>query len=197
MDADASGMDFAERLSLWVNAFDAIRLQAVHQAIQSSEPVRASAAASPQARSLAEHFQQVRTALASAIAQDLPDAAEAAEAGYAPYQRRHLELQRRMELMTGPLREHVRHALARASTRMRQLAVLDAALEQVLAPREQALLASVAARLQARFEQRRQDGALDGFINDWRQALLAELDLRLEPVAGLVDALSHASDLQA
>lgn len=197
MDAEASGMDFAERLSLWVNAFDAIRLQAVHQAIQSSEPVRASAAASPQARAVAEHFQQVRTALASAIAQDRPDAAEAAEAGYAPYQRRHLELQRRMELMTGPLREHVRHALARASTRMRRLAVLDAALEQVLAPREQALLASVAARLQARFEQRRQDGALDDFINDWRQALLAELDLRLEPVAGLVDALSHASDLQA
>jgi len=34
-------------------------------------------------------------------------------------------------------------------------------------------------------------GWLASFATDWRNALLAELDLRLEPVAGLVDALRN------
>ena len=34
-------------------------------------------------------------------------------------------------------------------------------------------------------------GWLASFANEWRNALLAELDLRLEPVAGLGDALRN------
>jgi hypothetical protein len=134
--------------------------------------------------------------LARAIAQDplrdaAADAADAPDAGYAPYHRRHLELQRQMDQMIGALRGHVRQALSRMSPRLRQLAALDATLEPLLAPREQALLPKAAALLKLRFEQLRlaDEGAV-AFARHWQDALLAELDLRLEPVAGLIDAFA-------
>jgi hypothetical protein len=95
--------------------------------------------------------------------------------------------------MVGALRDHARQVLLRAGPRLRQLATLDAAMEQLLARREQSLLPQVVGLLARRFaELRRGDDGSGGwratFEREWRQALLAELDLRLEPVAGLVDA---------
>jgi hypothetical protein len=140
-----------------------------------------------------------------------PDEA-AADASYAPWRQRHLELQRQMELMIPPLREHLRAALARGPARMRQLAALDAAMEQVLAPREQKLLPRIAERMERRFAQlraahlqalqdsgvdddpaawRRPGGWLERFAGEWRQLLAAELDLRLQPAMGLVEALGN------
>lgn len=216
LDAPASGMDFAERMSLWFNAFDAIRLQGVHQSIRGMQAPAPGQPPDPgPALALAEHLQRVRATLAQAIQQGVADGADAP--GYAPYHRRHLELQRRMELAIAPLRDQVRQALGRASRRLRQLAALDAAFEEMLAPREQLLLPVAAALLQQRFEQlrlahrqereaagqpddpadwSRAGGWLQAFGQDWRQALLAELELRLEPVAGLIDALSNESDIQ-
>lgn len=219
VDVAPSGMDFAERLALWLNAFDAIRLQAVHQAVG---PVAAARAARPLARAadaLAQDLQRVRGALAKAIALDplelallapaaLPrrgaQAADAAPerepaASYAPYRERHLELQRQLEMMVAPLREHVRQAVARASARLRQLAVLDAALEETLAAREQALLPAAAALLEPRFRQLRDAGDphwRPAFEQHWRDALLAEVDLRLQPAAGLIEALRNESNRQ-
>jgi hypothetical protein len=97
-----------------------------------------------------------------------------------------------MEQMIRPLREHVREALSVASTGLHKLAALDAALDGVLAPREQAVMPTTATLLQRRFGQLRKAGEpIEAFEKDWRQALLAEVDLRLEPVLGLVDALHH------
>jgi hypothetical protein len=195
-DVEASGMDFAERLSLWLNAFDAIGLQAAHQsirAIRTAAPAEPADARSRRSRSVEEDFREVRSTLANAIARD-PMATAAAQAGYSVYRQRHLELQRQMEQMIGPLRDHVRQTLSRVSPRLRQLAALDAVLGQVVASREQTVLPTAAALIERRFEQLRQDqadGWLDVFVADWRQALLAELDLRLEPVAGLIEALSN------
>lgn len=228
------GLDVAERLSLWVNAFDAIRLQGAHQAIASlgrAQP-RSAPARRARAPALAQDVQRVRSVLTKAIAQepgpvvetaltpaDLRRLARAAaqpagvgdDASYAPWRQRHLELQRQMELMIPPLREHVRQALASASPQLHQLAALDAVLEQVLAPREQKLLPTVIERMERRFAElrathlqaaqdggqhddpaawRRPGGWLDQFAQDWRQLLAAELDLRLQPVTGLVEALS-------
>ena len=197
-DAEPAGMDFAERLSLWLNAFDAIHLQAAHQAIRA---VPAAAPATAQRRGtrtqdVAEDFRQLRALLSQAIARDPLadlDATEKAQAGYAPYQRRHQELQRQMEQMVGALRDHARQVLLRATPRLRQLATLDAAMEQLLARREQSLLPQVSSVLARRFAELRRGDDGSGawrttFESDWRHALLAELDLRLEPVAGLVDA---------
>lgn len=229
--AEPSGMDVAERLSLWVNAFDAIRLQAAHQAIaglRAAPPVRGGRA--PRAQALAEDVQRVRSVMANAIAQEpepvvetahtaadlrrlaraaaRPAGAEA-DASYAPWRQRHLELQRQMDLMIPPLRDHVRQALSQASPRLRQLAALDAAMEQVIGPREQKLLPGIAERMERRFTQLRETregddpaawrapaGWLARFAAEWRQLLAAELDLRLQPVTGLVEAAAKESNGQ-
>lgn len=201
VDAQASGADFAERLSVWLNAFDAIGLQSAQQAIRAvPAPARPSAAQLAQARALSGDLQRVRSVLAHAIAQDTP-ALRAADAGYAAFHARHAELQRQMDLMLNPLRLRARETLSRVSGRLRQLAVLDAAMEQVLAKREQALLPALPALLKQRFAQLQAapqpDAAgswLDAFRQEWRQALLAELDLRLAPVAGLVEAAANEWD---
>lgn len=213
LDVEAPGMDFAERLSLWVNAFDAIGLQAAHQtigAIRTAAPVKPSARLEP----VAQDLQRVRTALAHAIAQ----ASVPPDAGHAAYRQRHLELQRQMEQAIGPLRDRVRQAIGAASPGLRKLAALDAVFEQVLAARGQAILPTVASVMGRRFEQLKRahqqeceaagqpddpqlwhlaGGWLEVFARDWRQALLAELDLRLEPVLGLVEALGNELKNQA
>jgi hypothetical protein len=189
-------MDVAERLGLWLNAFDAIGLQSAQQAIraiQAPAPRRASDRSRPDA--LAADFQRLRTSLAKAIAQPVED-----DGTYAAFQQRHQKLQRDMEQSIGPFRDHVRQVLGRASGTLRQLAALDAVMEQVLAAREQKVLPAIGATLETRFRQLRaaahDDDATDwpaAFRNDWQQVLLAELELRLEPVAGLLDALHNES----
>jgi hypothetical protein len=101
--------------------------------------------------------------------------------------------------MIVPLRDHVRQAVGRASARLRQLAALDAALDDMLARRRQALLATTPGLLERRFKLLRQQHAapdwLPVFEQQWREALTVETDLRLQPVAGLVDALRDATNL--
>jgi Protein of unknown function (DUF3348) len=223
VDSDAGGPDVAERMSTWFGPLDAIRLQAVHQAVRvgSAGDARREKASGKQVDAVAQDVQRVRGVLSKAISQDplaLANLKPADEGfGYASYQQRHFELQRQMGQMLGALRDHVRQAVSRISPRLRQLAVLDAAFEELLAEREQALLPTTAALLERRFHQLRsthrqeQDAAgepddpaqwrqpggwLHTFEQDWRQALLAELELRLEPVAGLVDALRNESGIQ-
>ncbi len=224
VEADRSGMDFAERTSLWVGPLEAIRLQAAHQPVRTPAATDRKAAIGRAAttRSLEEDLQRVHGVLARAIAQD-PLALANLKPGdpdfsYTPFRQRHLELQRQMEQMTSALRDHLRQAIGRASPRLRQLAELDAALEQVLAVREQKLLPTTAGLLERRFHQLRRAhqqeqaaagqpddpsaGQLPGdwlhaFGQDWRNALLAELDLRLEPATGLLDALRNEHPHQA
>lgn len=188
------GMDFAERMSLWFGALDAIRLQAAQQSVRAIKAAESGQRADTehQVRALVQDFQRVRTVLAAAIA----EGGVAADGRYAPYRERHLQLQRHMDDMIVPLRDRARQALSRASAGLRQLAALDATLEDMLAPRAQTLLPALAGLIERRFEQLRVDEQLDNFEKDWRQALLAELELRLEPVAGLIDALSKQTDQQ-
>jgi hypothetical protein len=191
VDAEAGGSDFAERLSLWFNAFDAIGLQGNLQSIRGMTAVAPAKQGVRRLRStdVAGDLQQLRSEMTNAIAQELPDAGP--DAGYAPYHQRHLELQRQMGQSITALRDEVRRVVSPVSPRLRQLAGLDAALEQVIAPREQQLLQALPALLERRFEHLKAgDGGLAHFARDWREALRAELDLRLEPVAGLVDALN-------
>ena len=124
-----SGMDFAERLGLWLNAFDAIKLQAAHQTIRSPQaPPAARPDRAQPAAALEAQVQRVSAALAHAIAQD-PLAlagADPEDPGPVPFQRRHVDLQRHMEQMIGPLRATARQALAAVSPRLGQLATWQA-----------------------------------------------------------------------
>lgn len=142
----------------------------------------------------------------------LPNASPEEAADFAPYHRYYLAHQRDMNASICPLRATVRAALARRSGALKRLAALDAVMDQALAARERTLLATVPGLLAKRFEQlftahqaalaetqtaddtqrwMQPGGWLAAFCRDMQAVLLAELELRLQPVAGLVEALEH------
>lgn len=202
VDAKASRQDISERLGMWLNVADAITLHAAHQAIR----IPVATAPVPADVQLEDACQQAHAALvATIVSTPLPEGATAPGASFAPYHQRYLDLQRHMSLRTEALREQVRQALTQASPKLAQLAALDVAMEQALGAREQKLLASVPVLLEQRFGQLCQHSpsgddtqALAGattnglsvFVQDMRAVLLAELDVRMRPVQGLVEAFN-------
>jgi hypothetical protein len=116
---------------------------------------------------------------------------------FATYRQRYTACQLAMETQIVPLRRRLRSSLADRSAALAKLAELDIVMEQVVGAQERALLATVAARLEPRFDQLRgaQDDVpsrpgpwLERFRQEMRGLLLAELDLRLQPVEGLLEA---------
>jgi len=131
---------------------------------------------------------------------------------FEPYRRAYLAHQRDMELCVRPLRSKVRNVLAKASPTLKQLADLDAALDTSLSERESRLLSAIPALLEHRFEQlfkihqqrlaeseqadhpdfwMKPGGWLARFCHELQTVLLAELDARLQPTQGLIEALHH------
>lgn len=185
---EPSRQDFAQRLGQWLGAVDAVTLHTTLQAIKGD--ARQAPAASPPARSLSvdRDVHLVRTALVEAITAGVP---QDAVADYAPYHKRYADLQRQMESKITPLRSRVRQRVSAASPQLRQLAMLDAVMAQMLAAREQKLLSTVPVFLEKRFEHWRQVDQSSRFSQEWQAALLAELELRLQPVMGLMDAFNN------
>lgn len=139
----------------------------------------------------------------------LPNATPESAADFSPYHRYYLAHQRDMNAAITALRANARKALAGQSAAGRQLAELDAAFEKFLSARERNLLANIPIMLSKHFNRRyaehraaladlsaddpatwTQPGSwLEAFHHDARTVLLAELELRLKPVAGLIAAL--------
>ena len=139
----------------------------------------------------------------------LPQAMPESAADFSPYHRYYLAHQRDMSAAIAALRANARKALASQSGAGKQLAELDAAFEKFLSTRERNLLANIAIMLGKRFRQRyaehraaladntaddptiwTQPGSwLEAFCHDAQTVLLAELELRLKPVTGLIAAL--------
>lgn len=141
-----------------------------------------------------------------------PETATETDAGYAPYHQRYLDQQRHMALRIDALRAHVRQAITKVSPQLGQLATFDAVMEQMLGGREKKLLSTVPVLLERRFGHLRkthqlglaavsqQDapalwgqpgGWLDVFGKELQEVLLAELEVRLQPVVGLIEAFSN------
>jgi hypothetical protein len=132
-----------------------------------------------------------------------------AMADYAWFHQRYLAIQRAMQAATGRLRGRLRDMLAQSSADMARLAEVDAVMELTLSPREQTLLAAVPkllgehfARLQQAEQKSLADMQLSGgapmaipgewlrvFRKDMQAVLLAELDVRFQPIEGLLAAL--------
>lgn len=134
-------------------------------------------------------------------------------ADFLPYRRYYVAHQRDMEAAIGPLRAQARAALTAHAP---ALAAIDAVLEQTLAERERLQLGAVPFLLEKHFKRLHEahvralaeaepppaddparwlqpGGWLARFGRDLRQVLLAELELRLQPALGLLDALEgHA-----
>jgi hypothetical protein len=128
---------------------------------------------------------------------------------YPAFRQMYLSMQQTMETGIGNLRSRLRAKLAARTPGMSRLAEVDAVMERALGPRERSLLATVPALLGAHFERLRKTeretladaqasedtptiapGAwLNVFRKDMQSVLLAELDLRFQPVEGLLAAL--------
>lgn len=129
---------------------------------------------------------------------------------YAVFRQRYQALQQSMETAVGTLRVRLRSLLAAKTPALARLAVLDAVMERALGERERNLLGGVPGLLAGHFERLRaaeqaalaaaatsEDAAavvtpgawLDVFRKDMQSVLLAELDVRFQPVEGLLAAL--------
>ena len=212
---------FAERLGQWLDVADAITLHAAHSARAANPPAVLSGGQSGASAGVEEEFARIRTALANSITRSCPpkpgeiriEGSEASQlaAAYEPFQRFYFAHQREMDSSVRPLRAKLRAALTKASPALRQLAALDAALDKILSVREGKLLATVPLLLEKRFGQLlkahrqtlvdtrpaddpalwMQGGWLAGFGKELQGVLLAELDVRLQPVVGLIEAFSN------
>lgn len=150
----------------------------------------------------------VRTPTGKAVAAPVPPPAPAADAkpDFAPYRLRYQARQQGMDAAIGPLREKLRARLAtRPSAALARLAAIDAVMEQALGEQERRLLAGLPALLERHFEglRRRHEAEqaqnpdsstaaapwLPRFGKDAQSVLLAELELRYQPVEGLLQAL--------
>ena len=137
-------------------------------------------------------------------------------ADFSIYRRRYLSRQKAMETSIGPWRGRVRAALSDRSPAMARLAAVDAVMEQVLNPHERRLLSGVPMWLEQHFERLRQAHEetqadalepadadlpvrpaawLQTFCKDMHGVLLAELDTRLQPVEGLLQAVHDTGPL--
>lgn len=207
--ADTPRQDVAERLGQWLNVNEAIQLHTTQGALNAAvrRPSHAPLAEPPAAlhARLQQELQRVRAVLTQSItARDpshRPDPNDL-DTEFALFHQHLNDQQRRMELSVEALRHHVRQALARSTPERAQLAALDAAMDQLLAGREQRLLSTLPVFLKARFVALRQQAArsrapdtpddlrwLHTFAAELEQTLLAELDLRLQPVTGLIESL--------
>jgi hypothetical protein len=144
----------------------------------------------------------------------LPEATPESAADFSPYHRFYLAHQRDMHSAIAALRTQARKALSNLDPAHRQLAELDAAFEKTLFSRERHLLSLIPMLLAKRFAERlaahraqllpgdiddparwtEPDSWLAAFCQDTQAVLLAELDLRLKPVAGLIAALGKTAD---
>jgi hypothetical protein len=220
VDARPSRQSLSERLGQWLDWTHALALSTTLDGTPSQVDVDAPTFCSAEA----EECARVRRSLVSAIVGDgtfatsrqrVVEQAWTGEEGapeavdYSVFRQRYLAIQRSMQAATGNLRGRLRDMLAQQSVDMARLADVDAVMERVLSPREQALLARVPVLLGDRFERLRQSeqkalaeaqvaevataitpGAwLDVFRQDVQSVLLAELDVRFHPVEGLLAAL--------
>lgn len=219
--------DVAHTLSQWLGTVDAVQLSRALHAIESLPEAGRARAEPGLAIDLAalDRFVQKAQADLSALlttraAAPKPLRARAdntpvalpypeADADFGAHGPRYLDLQRQMDTRLLALRAQVRHAIAKGRPALRQLAALDAVMEQMLGAREQRLWASLPSHLERRLAHRHQahqqalqtrgladepqrwrqpDGWLWAFEQDMQALLLAEMQVRLLPITGLLEA---------
>lgn len=194
---------FAERLGQWLGWADAISLCALLDGGALTPPptlpgvgVTAGPGASPAAA-----LARLQAETVQAIAGDAVFAAGAPPTDFQAYRRSHAAQQRAMAVRVGALREQVRATLMQHSASLRQLAALDLLMDRVVGAQERSILSTLPGWLEQRFAQLRERhaGAVADSAGDWhatfgqemRALLLAELELRLQPVLGLIEALEQ------
>jgi len=196
---EPSRQDVAQRLSQWLSSVEAVQLDGALQSIEAYPSQTRLAGEALDAGRLHQMVQAVQAELTALIALRLSPTEPRLgdEDKYAFHHQRHAGLQKQMALKLGALRKQVRQALSKGSPALRQLVALDSVLEQMLGDREQKLWATVPLYLERRFQHWRKalpEGAwMQAFQRDVREALMAELQLRLQPIEGLLEAAHQES----
>ncbi|ARP89385.1 hypothetical protein CAL14_02980 [Bordetella genomosp. 9] len=218
VDVAQPAQSLADRLSLWLEWTDAIALSGALNARlpEASTPAARDGKEDGEETACAQVRASLTTAISNAAARRRTVAhrhgrADVADepADYTIYRQRYMTMQHAMETDIGSLRGRLRAALAARAPAMTRLAMVDAAMERALGGRERTLLALVPGLLEKHFErlrmaeeaalaQAQEAGAarkprrgawLETFRADMRSVLLAELDIRFQPVDGLLAAL--------
>jgi hypothetical protein len=210
LDVRESPQGFANRLGQWLRWTDAMPLFTALQQPPAATPAapRDPAKAALQVQSLGATAERLRAALARAIVDEvavatadyrnppppLPGDPKEATPGFAAYRRCVLARQAAMATGIAPLRGRLRMALSARSPTLARLATIDTVMEQVVAAQEHPLLAGLSKLLEKRLRQLRDDAdAQDDWIAQFQQEtqglLLAELDLRWQPIEGLLKTL--------
>lgn len=186
---DAPRPAFADRLGQWLGWTGAISLSA---ALDAAGPAPVAARPGPPGAEEAD-FQRVRADRMAALAAG-PSEPASSPTDFGPYRRHCQAQQQAQQQAVAALRQRLRAALAQRSAAGARLAALDAVLDPALAAHERQLLGLVPLRLQAHFEQLQatadaHPGWRHDFEQDLARVLTAELDHRLLPARGLLDAL--------
>ncbi len=195
-----SGQSISERLSQWLGWTDAILLSSVLGSTPALKPAPATVPLS----SLEEaEVRRVRDALRKTLTEEGGTFRTATD--FSPYRRHYVSRQQAMETAITPLRTRLRAALVAKSPAMAQLAAVDAVMAQALGAHELRVLSTIPVLMEKRFVRLRRaeadevdpdvsidvmpDPWRDGFANDMQSVLLAELDIRMQPIEGLLEAL--------
>jgi len=218
-DISESRQSLADRLSLWLGWTDAIALSAVLDGGPPAVAPGAQADGGAEAREVERMRSALAHAIAddrpfAAPRPRGPAAAQAAPAEtepvYATYRQRYLALQQNMETSIAKTRARLRALLAAQAPAKARLAMVDAIMERSLSLHERRLLGTIPGMLEKHFERLRQAAQdtpepdtldseapapaapapwLAAFRADMRSVLRAELDIRLQPIEGLLAAL--------
>ena len=217
---------FGEKLGLWIDFADAIALTRVLNAsVKDVHPATLATEGSPVQAEFTKARANLEGAVTKSSAPntgrmraelslpklDLPlDDPKV----YTPFRRYHQAHQRDMENNVRSVRAKVRDGVAAQSPTLRQLVALDAAFDGILGEREARLLSTIPSLMEKRFNQLRkahlQTQPIDDSPDQWMKpgawmarfctelqtVLLAELDLRLQPAVGLLEALHNEKTLQ-
>jgi len=191
----------AERLGGWLGWAEAIGLS---QLLATAPAAGSNPAARREAQDWAaaalDRLQADLTAafddalLAQDATEPAPDGVPLADL-LAPFRLHHAQQQRSMAARIATLRERLRPRMAEASGPLARLAELDAVFERAVVLQERQAVTGLPALLTRRAETHQ---AADPrywrqrFWADLQRALRAELDLRLQPVQGLIEALNQA-----
>lgn len=117
----------------------------------------------------------------------------------APYRHAYQAQQRAMSARCSSLRDLVRQMLVNAGPPLARLAALDAVLDKGLAGRERQLLAALPSLMEKHFKSlhlAQAAGWLEAYGQDMQAVLMAELDIRLLPIEGMMQALSTLAERQ-
>lgn len=145
---------------------------------------------------LTKELADSRRALARRIEAWADDVEFDGEAAFEPLQNAWLGVQRKVAATSRQLRDKVRKAMKDQGPALAHLAELDAVFDHTMASYTSQCFAAVPKELEQRFQTLQNadrpapdaDDWLHRYCEDAQNLLLAELDVRLEPVLGLLEA---------